>query len=511
MAHLDVKRVQFLTRHLLSSQVRRPQVAADAGSASARLRDAEVEKVFLDNVPGVDKFLFRGKAGVYSLRFLVSAYKEGLRAFRDTPVHEHLISMMRQVVHCGHARGAEVAKDLREVAEAFTECQAVQARTIEKVGLRLSGQTLDFRGLVMQLLSEYKLLAVKMLAYERLAQGLAQDYDPVPTHYENRLIADLGDDLGLDAANVRLARLDTHASQRFPKVTKGDATAAVARCRELFDMTAFLQALVAEVNSFHEDSPKDSLAACFLEWVDETLSRKHVVLDEESCTRTDISCAFAMSLVEYLFLGAPQASRSELFRGVPLVGLFSTDHGDAPSSVQDGSPNADTPLGNASAMPESPNMDHSDRAGGVRMEQPLERMRRRCPESNAVARGGSPLRAGEDEIGHLDGNRIRNVRAELDVTNLRDRRCTEPSVVEVAQDTGVSQGRWGWLVSCIVMSFVRAQRALWYGLKSLRVCPRAPVTLATLPEATCEASSNAQAESNAIVDPASRILISNAD
>jgi hypothetical protein len=210
---------------------------------------------------------------------------------------------------------------LREVAEAFMDCQAVQARAIERVGLCIRGISHDFRGLVVGLVGDYKAIAIKMLATEAIGKlGLREDGDPV--HYENRLTQDLGHDLGLNRGDIRRARLDEHAATRFPRLGRQQRHAFIDRCRELFDVAALMQAFVAEVNGFSEDSPPESLPRRFLDWASERLTEKHVVLDEATCTRVDVTLPLAKAIIEDLFLGAPDLATDQVYRGRRLSTLF---------------------------------------------------------------------------------------------------------------------------------------------------------------------------------------------
>jgi len=327
-------RHQQLVEKLLSSSVRL-QAPQDAKPEAAKLTPQEVAAVFTRHVPGVQRFLFRGQAGQYSLKFLQVAYRDGLRAFQGTALHNHLLQLFRLIVHYGYEDKDGSARYLRELAEAFMECQAVQARVIERVGHQLSGVSHDFRGLVISLLDDCKTWSLRMLAAERLAQGRAQD-DENPTHYENRLTADLGELLGLSVADVRRAKLDEHARSRFSVLGTRESAAAARRCRELFDVEALLGAFVAEVNSFSENSPPESMPRLFLSWVADNLEQKHVVFDE-SCTCVQIDRAFALSVFEVLFLGRTAAPDSETFRCIPIARLFAspTELGTADMTVAD--------------------------------------------------------------------------------------------------------------------------------------------------------------------------------
>lgn len=316
------ERLSSLVEHMLSPEVQ-VKLPAQASDEPVRLSDSQVAKVFVDHVPGVSKLLFREQRGKHVLDFLKVGYRDGFSAFRGTPLNQHLTRLLRAIVHHGYDQKPGAAANLAQVAEAFMDCQAVQARVVERVGLRVQGLSFDFRGAVDRLVGEYKSMALRMLAAERLAQGKAQD-DATPTHYENRLTADLGNLLGLDAADVRRASLDQHAHRRFAPVREPEASAAAARCRELFDVDALLKALASEVNSLDEDSTSASLPRIFLEWAESKVPQRHVVLDEVSCSRIDIDESFTLAVLEVLYFGYPKAAANEFYRGERLSDLFAS-------------------------------------------------------------------------------------------------------------------------------------------------------------------------------------------
>lgn len=316
----NTERLARLAERVMSASVQ-SATPQDAEVPTARLSQQQVAAVFKRHVPGVQNFLFRQQRGQYSLNFLQVAYKDGFRAFKSTPLHEHFLGLFRLIVHYGHEDKDGASGYLVEVAEAFMDCQAVQARAVERIGLRIRGVSQDFRGMVVSLADEYKSWAVKMLAAEHLQQGVVQD-DETPTHYENRLMADLGGKLGLNPADMRRARHDEHARSRFKPLNGRKAEAAMARCREHFDADAMVKAFAAEVNSFSSESPAESLPVLFLQWVSENLLEKHIVFDEETCSTVDIDVTFALSVLEVLFLGTTAAPAGECFRNAEVCYLF---------------------------------------------------------------------------------------------------------------------------------------------------------------------------------------------
>lgn len=333
------ERLRVLAEHLMSPAVQ-AKAPASIEAVPLRLRSKDVAKVFVDHVPGVSNFIYRENQGKKSLAYLQSAYKDGLTFFQGTPVHKHLLSLMRIIVHYAYDHGPSASKYLKEVAEAFTDCQAVQARAIERVGLHIRGVACDFAGLVIGLVGEYKTVALKMLAAEHISKGTVRDNDN-PVHYENRLTADLGESLGLNEVDVRTASLDRHAQERFACLTGASKRAAERRCRELFDVDALLKAFVAEVNSFSASSPESSLPRKFLEWSTEKLTPVHIVMDQETCSRVDVGEELGLAILEVLFLSTLSGSPTEMYREHSLWGLFFGGSGPADELMQDPVQNID--------------------------------------------------------------------------------------------------------------------------------------------------------------------------
>jgi len=147
--------------------------------------------------------------------------------------------------------------------------------------------------------------------------------DDNPTHYENRLTADVGPLLGLNADDIRLANLDIHAKNRFARIGAAEAKKAAQRARELFDVGALAQAVASELCSFSASSPSDSLPCRFLEWASENLTEKHAIFDEETMTHLDVDARFALALFEVCFVDKPNEEAStEIRRGQSISSLF---------------------------------------------------------------------------------------------------------------------------------------------------------------------------------------------
>lgn len=315
------ERLKRLAAHLASSAV---QVHGPAAleAVDARLSAEEVEKVFVDNVPGVKEFLFRGQSGKYSLSFVKTAYADGLQAFHGTELHNHFMWLLRLVVHNGYDGAPGAAKHLRDVAEAFQDCQAVQARVIERAGLQIQGLSHDFRGLLAELAGEYKMMALKELSYKGCVKLGGPDETKDPAHYENLVLMNVGEEIGFSAADVKRAQLDKHAASRFSKPGKEEQRQWVADFRGLVDVGAMLKGLRSELNSFSETSPPESLPRTFLSWASDAMTQKHVLLDEETYVNVDVEDGLALAILEVVFFGSVACARDEEYRGERLRDLF---------------------------------------------------------------------------------------------------------------------------------------------------------------------------------------------
>jgi len=103
----------------------------DSDEIESKLTDAEVANVFVRYLgPDVRYMLFRQLPGKYALEFIQASYRQGFTKLRGTIVENHLKWMLRSIVHYAHEGRPDASSYLRDVAEAFTSCQAVQARVV---------------------------------------------------------------------------------------------------------------------------------------------------------------------------------------------------------------------------------------------------------------------------------------------------------------------------------------------------------------------------------------------
>merc|ERR1712137_932589 len=129
--------------------------------------------------------------------------------------------------------------------------------------------------------------------------------------------------MGLNADDIRRAKFDHLASQRFPELLEEEVPEMVDDCRQLFDLKALKGALVAEINSFNADSASDSLSRLFVDWCRERFSDAdaHTVLND-ILDGSGIPDAFVMALLEDVFLGQVHSLSVEHHHNRPVSAWF---------------------------------------------------------------------------------------------------------------------------------------------------------------------------------------------
>mmetsp|Transcript_59843 Transcript_59843/g.129676 ORF Transcript_59843/g.129676 Transcript_59843/m.129676 type:complete len:409 (+) Transcript_59843:120-1346(+) len=318
-------RLTQLASKLASPEVQLP-LPGIVKEEAERLTKEEVGDIFKEHVPGVSGFLYREQHRVFSLNFIKEAYFTGIRKFQETELEDHFKWLLRVIVHHAADGGVGAAGYLKEVAEAFMDCQDIQARVIERVGFLILGVTLDFKGHLVRLTDEYKTLAMKMVVASLIEErGGLDDWLNDPVHLENHILAAIGEDLGMNQADLRRAMLDGHAQERHDPLDEKARLKLIRAFHAKFDvdsLDALMKAFVAEVNSFSEESPADSMARQFLDWVSVSMADKHIVFDED-CTHVHVGDELALAIWEVLFCG--QTHSEEIYRGQKLRELFKRD------------------------------------------------------------------------------------------------------------------------------------------------------------------------------------------
>jgi len=223
------------------------QKTCAAGSAPPSYKPVNVIRMF-ESVPGVEKLKYRdGTESV--VRYIAETACAGLPMYAAVPeLKEHTKSCMRYILH--RSQSMENTRDrnqiLHRLADAFTGCQAGQARVIDLIYGRLSGREKTFFDQVSSMIDAQLDRTLETITHRR--NPGANDSHRLP-HIQSRYMADTGRSVGMRPAVVQSGLQDPHAQH-------GDAAplapavkeAIEMEFREAFDVVELAESLAADIN-----------------------------------------------------------------------------------------------------------------------------------------------------------------------------------------------------------------------------------------------------------------------
>jgi hypothetical protein len=236
-----------------------------------RLSEIEVRATIIKFVPESAGWIAPRSNGTKALDFLVKSYTNGFPALPPV-ASAHCAEGVRLIVGAladPDAAGLKAgrAKVLAQtLAEAYTGCQAVQARTVDM----LQG---DIRGLTSQslpaqlrvLIEDFREAALdRMVCHFHPSAPVASDGTPhlqLP-HLANKYRRHLGSSIGISGSRMEAARSDRNASGPLPVPKE----AAEAHFWKEFDAKEVCRAIVADVNQVSEEAERRIDRRVLLDW-----------------------------------------------------------------------------------------------------------------------------------------------------------------------------------------------------------------------------------------------------
>jgi len=240
-------------------------------SESGRLSPKEIRKTILDLVPEAATWVAPRSNGSKAIDFLVQSYSNGFPALPPA-VSEHCSEGVRLIVGAladPEGAGLKPARTrmlARTLAEAYTGCQAVQARTVDQ----LQGEV---RGLTSRSLSEQLRVLVEEYREAALDRTVCHFHPGAPTagdgtphqqlpHLANLYRRHLGSVIGTSMSHMEAARSDRNASGNLAMKKQ----VAEARFWYEFDMLELCRAVVADVNQVSEETERRIDRRLLLDW-----------------------------------------------------------------------------------------------------------------------------------------------------------------------------------------------------------------------------------------------------
>merc|ERR1719420_2365696 len=113
---------------------------------------------------------------------------------------------------------------------------------------------------------------------------------------------------------MQRAKHDEEVGRRFARMREPERLKLACRFRDLLDMEALLKGIAAEINSFSQSSPAESMARHFVDWASQSMTQPHLLLDDTSFG-VEVESETVLVILEIVFLGRTFASDSELIHG----------------------------------------------------------------------------------------------------------------------------------------------------------------------------------------------------
>jgi hypothetical protein len=273
------------------------------------LSPVEIKKTIERFVPETSSWIAPRSNGTMALDLLVKSYSHGFPAL-PPEVSRHCSEGVRLIIGAladTEASGLKTcrAKMLAQtLAEAYTGCQAVQARTVDMLQGEIRGLTSQSLAAQLQVLvEEYRESALdRTVCHFHPGAPTASDGTPhlqLP-HLANRYRRNLGTSIGTSAIRMEAALSDRNAAGPLP--TPKDI--AVEQFWKEFDAHELCRAIVADVNQPSEDVERRVDRRLLLDWAGSHPELGHRIFYDEELrdTYNDMQPSAAQEAMQQPFI-----------------------------------------------------------------------------------------------------------------------------------------------------------------------------------------------------------------
>jgi hypothetical protein len=280
---------KFMELHKLLQQPTPQQVQLT--SELPFLFPMEIKKTIERFVPESSSWIAPRSNGTKALDFLVKSYSHGFPAL-PPDVSKHCAEGVRVIVGAladTEASGLKMCRArmlAQTLAEAYTGCQAVQARTVDMLQGEIRGLTSQSLAAQLQVLvEEYRESALdRTVCHFHPGAPTASDGTPhlqLP-HLANRYRRNLGPSIGTSAIRMEAALSDRNAAGSLP--TPKDI--AVEQFWKEFDAHELCRAIVADVNQPSDDVERRVDRRLLLDWAGSHPELGHRIFYDEALQDT---------------------------------------------------------------------------------------------------------------------------------------------------------------------------------------------------------------------------------
>lgn len=188
---------------------------------------------------------------------ILKTYNSGLPLYDKVPaIKEHTKRSLQYIFYALDNKEKNYSENdkrtyLRRLAEAFTSCQAGQARELDAVYGSLIGRSLDLRGQVLSLVDEQKQRVLDMVT-KKIHPDAWESLDPrrqVP-HIESAYVQLFGSKFGLRGTG------GASADYCMAHISKMEAERAEKEFKKMFSVEEVLESVVMDVNQQNKDADR---------------------------------------------------------------------------------------------------------------------------------------------------------------------------------------------------------------------------------------------------------------
>lgn len=257
----------------LREVLRRPAPASmeHTCSAAPSLSAREIKKIIVNLVPEADTWVAPRSGGTKALHFLVMSYTSGFPAL-PPQLSKHCskgVQLIMGALADPEKAGMTVSRAkvvARTLAEAYTACQAVQARTVDLLQGQVLGLTTQSLPAQLRLLvDEFREAALdRTVCCFHPRAPIAGDETPQEQlpHLANLYRQHLGPSIGTSAMRMEAAQSDRNAVGRL----RVKQQTALDRFWQEFDLIELCRAVVADVNQAGEEVERRVDRNLLMQW-----------------------------------------------------------------------------------------------------------------------------------------------------------------------------------------------------------------------------------------------------
>lgn len=246
----------FLLSPAASTETKESKTPKDIDKKSIIMSTQKVTEMLHKYVSNINE-LFDRRNTCSVIYLIIQTYNNGLPLYNQIPsMKEYTKYSIQYIFYALDSKDKNYSKNdkkvyLKRLAEAFTSCQAGQARELDAIYGSLIGRSLDLRGQILSLVDEQKQRVLDMVT-KKFHPDAWEALDPTrqAPHIESAYAQIFGKELGLRGTEGAVA------DYCMAVVSKTEAKKAEKEFRKLFSAEETIESFIMDVNQQSKDADR---------------------------------------------------------------------------------------------------------------------------------------------------------------------------------------------------------------------------------------------------------------